>query len=136
MAKRKPSETQTESSASFEASLGELQMIVSELEEGDVGLETSLARFERGIGLLRTCYCILEAAEARVEILTRFQDDQPVTVPFESSATFDSARNHATNVGSQSPHGSQHPDGSQHPGGGDSGKSGEQMGESTKPSLF
>ncbi|HEY4259598.1 MAG TPA: exodeoxyribonuclease VII small subunit, partial [Schlesneria sp.] len=62
MPKRKSASEHPESTASFEESLGELQMIVSELEDGEIGLETSLARFERGIRLLRTCYSILEAA--------------------------------------------------------------------------
>ena len=90
MAKRKSAENQPDSSAApFEESLGELQSIVSELEDGSLGLETALARFERGIGLLRVCYAVLESAEAKVEILTRFQgDDPPVTTPFENAATF------------------------------------------------
>ena len=92
MAKRKSSETEQAPTASFEESLNELQGIVSELEDGVLGLETSLARFERGIGLLRVCYSILESAEAKVEILTRFQGDQPITALFENSATFDPNR--------------------------------------------
>ncbi len=103
MAKRKSSESESES-PSFETSLGELQSIVAELEDGAVGLETSLARFERGIKLLRVCYSILESAEAKVEILTRFQGEEAITVPFENSATFDSARertNVATNLDSE-----------------------------------
>jgi exodeoxyribonuclease VII small subunit len=91
MPKRKPSSEQPET-ASFEESLGELQSIVTELEDGAIGLETSLARFERGIRLLRTCYSILEAAEAKVEILTKFQDGEPVVATFEASATFDVVR--------------------------------------------
>jgi exodeoxyribonuclease VII small subunit len=93
MAKRKSAENPTESLPSFEDSLSELQTIVTELEDGALGLETSLARFERGIGLLRTCYSILEAAETRVEILTRFDsDDSPITAPFENTATMSPAR--------------------------------------------
>ena len=92
MPKRKSTSESPESVASFEDSLGELQMIVAELEDGAIGLETSLARFERGIQLLRTCYSVLEAAEARVEILTKFQEGEPVVATFEASATYDAAR--------------------------------------------
>jgi exodeoxyribonuclease VII small subunit len=92
MAKRKPADSEPGQAAKFEESLEELQVIVSQLEDGELGLEASLARFERGIGLLRTCYSVLEAAEARVEILTRFQGEEPVTAPFETAATFDPAR--------------------------------------------
>ena len=95
MPKRKSTSESPESVASFEDSLGELQMIVAELEDGAIGLETSLARFERGIQLLRTCYSVLEAAEARVEILTKFQEGEPVVATFEASATYDAAREKA-----------------------------------------
>lgn len=92
MAKRRAVESQPEETVPFEDSLAELQSIVSELEDGSLGLELSLARFERGIGLLRQCYAVLEAAEARVEILTRFQGEAaPLTAAFESIATFDAA---------------------------------------------
>lgn len=87
MAKRKTSET--ESAVSFEQSLSELQSIVADLEDGSLGLESSLERFEKGIGLLRTCYSILESAEAKVEVLTRFNGEAaPDTAPFDTTATF------------------------------------------------
>ncbi|HID23679.1 MAG TPA: exodeoxyribonuclease VII small subunit [Planctomycetaceae bacterium] len=73
---------------SFEDALQELQQIVSELEEGEIGLEESLERFERGIALLRSCYRILERAEQRIEILVGFNaEGEPVTEPFQASAT-------------------------------------------------
>jgi len=90
MAKRRAAENQQAAIVPFEDSLAELQSIVAELEDGTLGLELSLSRFERGIGLLRQCYAVLEAAEARVEILTKFQADAPpLTAAFESAATFD-----------------------------------------------
>ena len=82
----------TEPGRSFEESLDELQRIVSELEEGDIGLEESLERFEKGIALLRSCYQILERAEQRIEMLVGFNDDgEPVTEPFDASATVERA---------------------------------------------
>lgn len=92
MAKRKSTSEESGPAASFEESLGELQSIVSELEDGEIGLEASLARFERGIRLLRTCYSILESAEAKVELLTRFQDGEPLVTSFEATATIESIR--------------------------------------------
>ena len=87
MAKRKAAEAQSATTESFEESLTDLQSIVSELEDGSLGLEASLARFERGVGLLRTCYAILESAEQKIETLTRFNDAvQPVTSQLESAA--------------------------------------------------
>ena len=74
----------------FEASLAELQQIVSDLEEGTLGLEDAMLRFERGMSLLRGCYAYLEHAEQRIEILTGTDaDGNPLTEPFDASATHD-----------------------------------------------
>src|SRR5262249_47384313 len=79
-----------ETPPTFEASLAQLQQVVNDLEEGKLGLETSLARFEEGIRLLRSCYKILEAAEQKIEILAGLNDaGEPVTEPFDASATFE-----------------------------------------------
>ena len=40
------------------------------LERGDLSLEQSLAAFERGVLLTRTCQKSLDAAEQKVRILT------------------------------------------------------------------
>lgn len=75
----------------FETALAELQRIVADLENGSVGLEESLARFERGVALLKTCYATLEQAEQRIELLVGARSDgTPVTQPFDASATADS----------------------------------------------
>ena len=50
----------------FEHALAELERLVRELEDGQVGLEESLARYERGIGLLKHCYGLLQHAEQRI----------------------------------------------------------------------
>ena len=73
---------------SFEEALTELQQVVDELEEGSVGLEESMRRFERGTALLRHCYGLLERAEQRIEILTgRDAEENVETAPFDASAT-------------------------------------------------
>jgi exodeoxyribonuclease VII small subunit len=56
---------------SFESCLDELEKVVKELEAGDLPLERSLELFERGVGLSESCRKQLEAAETRVELLTR-----------------------------------------------------------------
>lgn len=72
----------------FEAALAEIQQVLESLEDGSVGLEESLQRFERGTALLRHCYTLLESAERRIEILTgRDAEGNPVTAPFDSQAT-------------------------------------------------
>jgi exodeoxyribonuclease VII small subunit len=56
-------------SPSFEDELARLESIVRELEEGQIGLGESLARYEEGVKHLKTCYQLLEQAEQRVELL-------------------------------------------------------------------
>ena len=54
----------------FEQALSALEALVASLEKGDLTLEESLAAFERGIGLARTCQQTLDEAEQHVRILT------------------------------------------------------------------
>jgi len=53
----------------FEKSLQQLEKIVGNMESGELGLEESLAQFEKGIKLARTCQDTLASAELRVEQL-------------------------------------------------------------------
>lgn len=55
--------------AEFEQSLAELESLVENLESGDLSLEASLAKFERGVALARTCQDALKTAELRVRQL-------------------------------------------------------------------
>ena len=55
---------------SFEAALRELESIVNQLETGDIALEDSIAKYERGEALKARCETLLKTAEARVEKLT------------------------------------------------------------------
>ena len=64
-------EEPAQSAESFEASLGELEKVVKELEAGDLPLERSLELFEKGMALSETCRKQLENAETRVEMLIR-----------------------------------------------------------------
>jgi exodeoxyribonuclease VII small subunit len=72
----------------FEQALAELQTITHRLEDGAQGLEASLAEFERGVRLLRTCYQLLETTEQKIELLLGFDEQgQPQTAPFDATAT-------------------------------------------------
>jgi exodeoxyribonuclease VII small subunit len=84
----------------FECSLALLQQIVHELEDGNLGLETSLSRFEDGIRLLRSCYRILEEAEQKIEVLTGVDAaGNVVTEPFDAKATFEGGEKPAKKPG-------------------------------------
>ncbi|HEY5467677.1 MAG TPA: exodeoxyribonuclease VII small subunit [Coriobacteriia bacterium] len=53
----------------FSDALAELETIVSALESGQLDLEDSLARYERGVALLRACQARLTEAEQKVTML-------------------------------------------------------------------
>ena len=61
----------------FESSLGELEKIVRQLEDGDLSLEESLKLFEDGVRLSRECQERLNKAERRIEILLKDEDGNP-----------------------------------------------------------
>jgi len=56
-------------SPGFEQSLAALEEIVHDLEEGQLGLEESLLRYEEGVKLLRRCHELLTKAQRRIELL-------------------------------------------------------------------
>lgn len=62
---------------SFEAALAELESIVERLETGKVGLEESIAIYDRGNRLKQHCERLLKAAEARIEKITLTADGTP-----------------------------------------------------------
>ena len=54
----------------LEEALDDLERIVSELEEGKMGLEESLDLYEKGMSLVKLCNSRLDRAERRIESLT------------------------------------------------------------------
>lgn len=75
----------SEEKLSFESSVKELEKIVSELERGELPLESQLKTFERGVGLARESLKKLEEIEKRVELLTKNADGQIATSSFDVS---------------------------------------------------
>jgi exodeoxyribonuclease VII small subunit len=55
----------------FDELLGRLSSIVERMERGSLTLEESLRTFEEGVAVARRAHAILDAAEQRVETLTR-----------------------------------------------------------------
>lgn len=53
----------------FSDALAELESIVSALEGGQLELEESISRYERGVALLRACQARLVEAEQKVTML-------------------------------------------------------------------
>jgi exodeoxyribonuclease VII small subunit len=60
--------------ASFETGLQQLELIVKEMESGDLPLERALELFEKGMQLSESCRKQLEEAETRIEMLIRKGD--------------------------------------------------------------
>jgi exodeoxyribonuclease VII small subunit len=86
MAKKKTCQ-ETSTPPSFEQSLVELEKIVHDLEEGQIGLEESLARYEEGVKLLRRCHDLLTKAQGRVGLLSGVdQQGNPITRPMDKCA--------------------------------------------------
>ena len=74
----------------FEQALAELENVVRELEDGQIDLEASLARYESGIALLKRCYQQLCEAEQRIVQLTGTEEEgKPILRPFEHTASAD-----------------------------------------------
>jgi exodeoxyribonuclease VII small subunit len=55
---------------SFETALAELEAIVSQMENGQLPLELSLAAYKHGAELLTFCQQALQDAEQQVRLLT------------------------------------------------------------------
>lgn len=53
----------------FEETMKQLEELANELEKGDLPLDKSVAKFEEGMQLSRTCIEMLEEAEKKISIL-------------------------------------------------------------------
>jgi exodeoxyribonuclease VII small subunit len=71
----------------FEEAVERLKAIVHELEEGEIGLDESLRRYEEGVKLIRRCTTQLEAAERKLEVLDGVDaEGRPSTRPLDDEA--------------------------------------------------
>lgn len=58
-----------ENTKTFEENLKELEIIVAELEKGELSLEDAISKFEKGIKVSKECNSKLEEAEKKINIL-------------------------------------------------------------------
>jgi exodeoxyribonuclease VII small subunit len=63
--------TSSDTPASFEAALAELEEIVATMEDGALPLKASLAAYQRGAVLLQYCQAALKDAEQQVAVLEK-----------------------------------------------------------------
>ena len=69
---------------SFEESMGELESIVNNLEQGDLSLEESMTLFERGLSLSSASQKKLTTAEQKIQILLNNNGEEQLQ-PFTDS---------------------------------------------------
>ena len=67
-AKKKP---KAEAKQGFEQSLGRLEKIVAEMEDGSLSLDDMVARFEEGQKLIESCTKTLNEVERKIEKLVK-----------------------------------------------------------------
>ena len=66
---------------SFEDALQELEQILADIEAGELGLEESLIKYERGNFLIHHCRGVLGQAEKQIELLSKSADGGLTVAP-------------------------------------------------------
>jgi len=66
----------SETEKSFEEAMSDLEKIVEELENGDLTLEQSLERFQKGIELSKYCNKRLDEVERKISILIENEEGE------------------------------------------------------------
>ena len=67
----------------FEEAMAELELIVRQLESGELSLDESIKAYERAVALAGICNKKLESAEAKVRILTENKNGEVSDAPFD-----------------------------------------------------
>lgn len=62
----------------FEQAMEKLEGIVERIESGQTGLAESITEYEQGVKLIRQCRTILDAAEKKIQLLARGDDNSLV----------------------------------------------------------
>jgi exodeoxyribonuclease VII small subunit len=70
-------------SINFETAMEQLEEIVKRLESGELGLDESLALFQKGIGLVRFCEKTLDDTTGKIEKLVRQETGELTVETFE-----------------------------------------------------
>ena len=79
--------TKVSQQPSFEEALKRLELIISELERGELPLEIALARYEEGVNHLKYCHQTLESIENKIVLLSKQENGTMTEIPFSSSKT-------------------------------------------------
>jgi len=68
----------------FEDAMKRLEEIVDKLEGGELTLDDTLNLYEEGVKLSKFCMQKLQAAEKRIEILSKDENGEDTFQPFET----------------------------------------------------
>lgn len=71
----------------FEEAIAELEQILSDIESGQVGLEESLVKYERGTFLIQHCRGVLSGAEKQIELLSKSPEGELASQPLPDGST-------------------------------------------------
>ena len=75
----------------FEEAIARLEEIVEAMESDKMPLEELIVRYEEGVKLVKICQEKLEAAERRIEIISKGAGGKPQLTDFQPSSTSQSA---------------------------------------------
>jgi exodeoxyribonuclease VII small subunit len=67
----------------FEEALAKLETIAQQIEEGTIGLEEAIAKYEEGMKLVKQCRTILASAEQKIQKLQPTDSGGLVAESFE-----------------------------------------------------
>jgi exodeoxyribonuclease VII small subunit len=70
----------------FEDALKQLEQIAEQIEEGKIGLEESIARYEQGMELVRYCREVLSHAEQKIQQIQARSDGAQKVVTSDATA--------------------------------------------------
>jgi exodeoxyribonuclease VII small subunit len=70
----------------FEDGMRELETILSDIERGDMGVEESLVRYERGAFLIQHCRGVLNKAQEQIEAVSKSPEIAAVVEDEQSEA--------------------------------------------------
>jgi len=68
---------------SFEDALKQLETIAEQIEQGQIGLEESIEKYEQGMALVKQCREILSRAELRIEQLQESENGKLEPKPLQ-----------------------------------------------------
>ena len=67
----------------FESALEDLELVVEQLETGELSLEDSLTAFEKGVGLVKFCNQKLNEVEKKIDFLVKDKEGKLQLKAFE-----------------------------------------------------